>query len=142
MGDVGSQDISSYARAFRERVRRDKLALDARRQDALSLARRLGQVLLDEFGAASVYLFGSTATGRHYRLDSDIDLAVSGIAPEREITTHAQITLLVQPGFEVDILYLEDAPEIFIDRIRKEGVSISKCICQSVYGHVSFPLEN
>ena len=126
MDEVERVKIAGYAQTLRERTRRDQRALDARQREALELAHRLGRVLLDEFGATKVFLFGSTATGKHYRFDSDIDLAVSGIAPEREIHTCSEISLLAEPGFGVDLLFMESAPQIFKDRVREEGMLLGQ----------------
>lgn len=126
MAEVKETKMACYAQAFRERVRQDERAVSSRRRTALELASRLAVVLLNQFGATAVYLFGSTATGRHYGPNSDIDLAVSGIAPEREIHTHARINLLSEPGFAVDLLFMESAPDIFLERVRKDGVLLGQ----------------
>jgi len=126
VGELRGADLTGYAEAWRERARQDSRARDARRTQALAVAGRLAHILVEEHGARDVYLFGSTATGRHYRLDSDIDLAVSGIAPERQIRVDAEVTLMATPGFGADLLFLEDAPEIFRDRVRKEGIRLGQ----------------
>jgi len=121
MDEAERLKMAGYALALRERSRRDRRALDARRREAQALAHRLGRVLRDRFGAAEVFLFGSTATGKHYRFDSDIDLAVTGIPAEREIRVCSEISLLAGPGFGVDLLFMESAAPIFRDRVREEG---------------------
>lgn len=73
--------------------------------------------ILREQGAREVYLFGSAATGR-LRDGSDIDLAVSGLAPERFL--HAMglaADVLDRPLSLVDLD--EDTP--FTRYLRAEG---------------------
>ncbi|MFH1620321.1 MAG: nucleotidyltransferase domain-containing protein [bacterium] len=50
-------------------------------QDLKTLIQRAAQAL-KAAGAREVYVFGSAAAGGRRRPDSDIDLAVSGLAPE------------------------------------------------------------
>jgi len=65
-------------RAEREAARRRKLAAEARDQ-----AKQVAQMLVREFDASRVYLFGSLAEDGRFQERSDVDLAAEGIAPER-----------------------------------------------------------
>jgi predicted nucleotidyltransferase len=65
-------------RAEQEAARRCKLAAEARTE-----AERAAQVLVRQFQANRVYLFGSLAQDGRFQERSDVDLAVEGIAPER-----------------------------------------------------------
>jgi len=63
-------------RAERARRRRQALAAEARLE-----ARRLGDLLVRQFGATRVYLFGSLTQDGAFHERSDIDLAAEGLAP-------------------------------------------------------------
>ena len=68
-------------------------------------------------GAREVYLFGSAATGK-LREGSDIDLAVSGLPPERFFEAMGDAgDILAQP---LDLLDL-DEPSPLAQYLREEG---------------------
>jgi predicted nucleotidyltransferase len=66
---------------------------------------RLAAQILREEGAREVYLFGSLAKGKE-RPDSDIDLAVSGLPPERFIKAMAKAMGAI--GQEFDLVDLDE----------------------------------
>jgi predicted nucleotidyltransferase len=57
-------------------------------------------LLKNNFGAKEVLVFGSLAKKTGYHLLSDIDIAVSGIAPEIFYSAVAEITGLSSFSFE------------------------------------------
>lgn len=63
-----------------------------------------------------VLLFGSTATGRNYRGDSDIDLAIEGG------DLLACMAAVERSTFAVDVVELERLPEGIRSRAREEGL--------------------
>ena len=73
-------DIEQY-RAFWQKRAKATLPPEMRPQleNGRAEAKRLAQVLVDEFGVERVYLFGSYAWGITLRPDSDLDLAVVGL---------------------------------------------------------------
>jgi predicted nucleotidyltransferase len=86
--------------------------LDSARAEAHRLAR--GLAALDS--VRKVIHFGSSATGRRFRTDSDIDLAIVGgdILEAMRITESSM--------FHVDIVDLETIPSPLREAILKEGV--------------------
>ena len=72
---------------------------------------------LKSFGATDVYLFGSFAKGT-YRKDSDIDIAVSGIPPEKffEAMGRAEDVL----NREIDLIDL-DEQNTFVEFLKTHG---------------------
>jgi predicted nucleotidyltransferase len=96
------------------RARRNETEQSARR-DAESVAR----LLVEEFGARRVWLFGSLATGRGFRRSSDIDLAVEGLDPRqlfRAVGRALQIS-----SFPVDIKPFDELPKEWQRKILAEG---------------------
>ena len=77
----------------------------------------LATKILKAAGATEVYVFGSAATGR-MRPESDIDLAVRGLAPERYFRVGGQVMLAVSRP--VDILDL-DSPTPFTEFLERKG---------------------
>jgi predicted nucleotidyltransferase len=92
------------------------------RQEERARAERARRVLPDVVedlarrGAKRVILFGSLATGR-FGLDSDIDLAVSGV--EDLFAAGAEAERLA--GMRVDLVPLEDAHAHVAKRVASEG---------------------
>jgi predicted nucleotidyltransferase len=67
--------------------------------------------ILKQFGATEVYLFGSWATGKAHP-DSDLDLAVSGIQPERWYRVWAKVMFALNPDVHlVDLGFPDDFTE-------------------------------
>jgi len=83
----------------------------------LDRAIRAAAAVLKEEGAREVYLFGSLAKGRE-RPGSDIDLAVSGLPPERFFPALGRAHEAA--GIEVDLIDL-DEDTIFVRFIRERG---------------------
>lgn len=73
--------------------------------------------MLKSFGATDVYLFGSLAKG-NFREDSDIDLAVSGIPPEKffEAMGRAEDVL----NREIDLIDLDESNP-FVEFLKSHG---------------------
>jgi uncharacterized protein len=61
--------------------------------------------VLKSFGAKEIYLFGSIAKGT-YSKDSDIDLAVSGLPPEKFFPAVGQIHNALKR--EIDLIDLDE----------------------------------
>lgn len=79
------------------------------------------ELLRGRYGARRVILFGSLATGA-CRVDSDVDIAASGVPPEKYFAALADLMEVL--GTPVDLVRLEDAPESLRDRIAAEGEAL------------------
>ena len=77
-----------------------------------------GAALLTAEGAREVYIFGSVASGRTHE-DSDVDLAVAGLPPERFFSTMARLENLFDRS--VDLVDLDDTTP-FTEYLRKKGI--------------------
>lgn len=73
--------------------------------------------MLRAHGATDVYVFGSFADGTA-RAESDLDLAVRGISPERFFAAAGAAT--VDAGRVVDVIDL-DSPTPFAEYLRESG---------------------
>lgn len=74
--------------------------------------------ILSKYDADRIYLFGSYATGE-IREDSDIDLAVEGMAEDVFFKAFGEI--LLQINRDVDLIDLSDAKRTLRSRIEREG---------------------
>jgi predicted nucleotidyltransferase len=77
-------------------------------------------MLRDSFGASSVLLFGSLAEGRWFGEQSDIDVAVTGLASEAYFAAVARLQDL-SVEFEFDLVDLDRCSARLHDRIIREG---------------------
>ncbi len=92
---------------------KSKLPLPAELQSPIEQA----AAVLKNFGADSIYLFGSFVDGTA-RADSDIDMAVSGLDPRHFFQAMGQM-LLILPR-PLDLIDLdEDTP--FTNHLKQEG---------------------
>jgi len=71
-----------------------------------------------EYGIQQAYLFGSLVVPGRFGPDSDVDIAVEQIDPERFFEAMAQFSLSL--GREVDLIELSKCH--FADRIRERGI--------------------
>ena len=101
------------SRRHQQQLKHQQLAQQAR-QDLQPIL----QVLIEQFEVSSIILFGSLAKGR-FTTESDIDLAVSGIAVDRYWSALAATNRLTQRW--VDLKFLETLEPHFRDRVLATG---------------------
>ena len=87
-------------------------------------AQRLSQLLIEKFGAESVYLFGSLAWGDTFGIETDIDLAVSALPAGTYLEIAAYLER--ESRFAVDVVELEHVPDSLRERILREGRLLSE----------------
>ncbi len=90
-----------------------------RAQKAYESLPKLVRILSDNYGAERVILFGSLAR-EEFRINSDIDLAVSGMAGENYFKALGH--LLMESPYSCDLVTIEDAPDLLKQRIEEDGV--------------------
>ena len=73
--------------------------------------------ILRKAGAKEVYAFGSSVHGK-LRPDSDIDLAVRGLPPEKFFRAMSTVTFAISRPFDLIDL---DEPDPFTDYLEREG---------------------
>jgi predicted nucleotidyltransferase len=91
----------------------ETLMTDAELLDRIAAA----ATALKAAGATEVYLFGSAATG-NVDEDSDIDLAVVGLPPERFFRVMTEVIRIL--GRPLDLLDLDEATPL-VRYLQKEG---------------------
>jgi len=114
-------DVTPYVAAWRERRQLEREQLTQRLQVGRKAAIRCAEFLAERYAVRRVYLFGSMLGNTLVHQRSDIDLAIVGLPPEQYVRALADIWDLLPPGFEVDLVPLEDAFPEMIERIRIEG---------------------
>jgi predicted nucleotidyltransferase len=87
-------------------------------RDIKAIVPRVAEILAQEFGVSRVVLFGSLTRG-DARPDSDIDLAVEGLPPERTFRALARAAEVA--GRQVDLVPIESARPEVLAIIEREG---------------------
>ncbi|MEI6874109.1 MAG: nucleotidyltransferase domain-containing protein [Spirochaetota bacterium] len=110
--------ISTIAHRVRMDQEKEILARSIRLEEARLEARRVSESLASLEGVRRVIHFGSSATGRGFRLDSDIDLAISG-GDLLEAMGVAE-----NSAFHVDVIDIDRVPSPLRESILEEGVVV------------------
>lgn len=110
--------ISTIAHRVRMDQEKEILARGLRLEEAKLEARRVSEILASLEGVRRVIHFGSSATGRGFRLDSDIDLAISG-GDLLEAMGVAE-----NSAFHVDVIDIDRVPSPLRESILEEGVVV------------------
>ena len=107
--------IVHYRRAWKERDERSRAMQEHRRLEAREEAVRLAAVVARQPEVSKVVLFGSTVVPDRFREDSDIDLAVWGLAPEKYFSVLSSLER--ESRFSIDLIPAEDAQASMRKRI-------------------------
>ncbi|NLD35993.1 MAG: nucleotidyltransferase domain-containing protein [Desulfatiglans sp.] len=94
--------------------------VEQQKLDAWQIARKASHLLKKNYSAKKVLLIGSLARESGYHLHSDIDIAVSGIAPEKFYSAVAEIIGL-SPLFKIDLIDIDDCNPGLKKAIEVEG---------------------
>ncbi|HUF50807.1 MAG TPA: nucleotidyltransferase domain-containing protein [Longimicrobiales bacterium] len=109
------------------RVERRERMRQVRLTRLRTAARAAAEALRDRYGEGiTVYMFGSVADEGRFRLDSDLDLAVTGVEPERyyEAWSIAEAAARAAGSDCVDLVALDDAPAWLVEEIVSRGVEL------------------
>lgn len=82
---------------------------------------RIVQILRDKYHVQRIILFGSLVKGR-FMAESDLDVAVAGLAPADFFTAYAEINRLTR--FPIDLKPLENLHPHFYQRVLAQGETL------------------
>lgn len=116
-------DLEVYVRAWREAQKAERRRLAERARRGREVAAGLASLLIKEYGAGEVWLFGSLARSRGFHLRSDIDLAATHL-PKRDFFRILS-RLNGASDFAVDLVDLDSCPTWLAKAIRKEGILLA-----------------
>ncbi len=114
-------DLDDLAASWRCRRRAEETDLRVLAEELRSSACRAARVLVEQYGATEVWLFGSLSSGRVHRA-SDIDLAVSGV-PDA-VWFQALDRACLAAGRTIDLVPLETCQPSLSGRVRARGVRL------------------
>ncbi|MDH7486697.1 MAG: nucleotidyltransferase domain-containing protein [Anaerolineae bacterium] len=116
------EEYGEYKRHWKRRAERERRERKALAAEARAEARKLGELLVQEFGATRVYLFGSLVRDGAFHGRSDIDLAVEGIAPAQFFKAGAALARACGYRYRVELVELETVGQGMRNLILTEGV--------------------
>ena len=109
-----------YPLLFKDSKKEEK---EARRQEALTKAKKAAEILKVKYKAEKVVLFGSVLDKDRFYMRSDVDLAVFGLKDELFYKAYAEVMNILS-GFEVDLLDYKECRESFKKEIKERGVEL------------------
>lgn len=124
MGALEGRTLKKYKKYWDERASQDRTALEKLRRQALKVSKRLGKILISEFHAKKVVLFGSVLDKKSFKEDSDIDMAVAGLPVELYFAALGR--LMMESPFDIDLKPMEDVSYLLKQRIAKGKVLYEK----------------
>jgi predicted nucleotidyltransferase len=124
MGALEDRTVKKYKKYWDERASHDKIAREKLRRQALKVSKRLGEILISEFHAEKVVLFGSILDRDRFREGSDIDMAVAGMPAELYFAALGR--LIMESPFDIDLKPIEDASVLLKQRILSGKVLYEK----------------
>ncbi len=116
--------LKSYKKYWQQKAKKDEIAKEKLRSDAIKIAERLKDIIVKEFRVKKVVLFGSILEKGCFDQDSDIDLAVEGLPKEAYFAAVAR--LIMESPFEIDLKPIEDVSDLLKQRIEKGKVLYEK----------------
>lgn len=120
-GTIVEQEIESYRKNFRIRVKRELEENRECRRNALGDVERIKRYLADDIGVKEIYLFGSI-TREDFRKDSDIDIAISGFDERKFFSIWSKLDEFTD--FNVELVDLDERDDFFRQQIRERGKRI------------------
>ena len=120
MGALEDRKVKKYKKYWDERASHDKIAREKLRRQALKVSKRLGEILISDFHAKKVVLFGSILDKDGFREGSDIDMAVEGLPAELYFAALGR--LIMESPFDIDLKPIEEVSPLLKQRIEKGKV--------------------
>lgn len=111
-----------YITSWKERIKEDECKRVELLKEARDAAEHASRILIDEFGAERVYLFGSLLTKEDFSICSDIDIAVEGLKVELYFKALSRVWNVLPNGIKLDLVPMEDTDEYLKSKILATGV--------------------
>ena len=119
-----AKSLAEYKKNWEEETAREEIFSERSRQKALKTAEICKDILVKKFSVTKVVLFGSVLERGSFQIDSDIDIAVEGLARDAYFTALARIMMKSQ--FDVDLKPIEDVSNLLRERISRGKVLYEK----------------
>ena len=115
-------DYQTYIQAWRRRWAKEEQERLERAEQLRQIALECARLLVQNYAAQRVYLFGSLLHDDRVHDRSDIDLAVEGLEGDLYFRALADLWELLPEGAALDLVPLEQAWPSMSERVKSEGV--------------------
>lgn len=123
-GDSQMTSFATYRKYWESRAAAEEECRKELHREALRVAGKLAEVLVRDFEADRVILFGSAVEEADFDLDSDLDLAVSGLS--KGSFFRATATLMMESPFPVDLKPLEELTGLIREKVERGVILYEK----------------
>jgi predicted nucleotidyltransferase len=125
VSELTPEERKSYINALRNRPPFPEPTPEVRAEHKrlMILVRESANMLKTRFGAKRVILFGSMAQPLFFRLDSDIDIAIEGIAVEDYWEAWREVEKIIEDK-SIDFIDIADAKDSVKKAIQRYGVEL------------------
>ncbi len=117
-------ELEKYRAGWMERESEEVRANTRLREKALSEVIKISQILTARYRVEKIILFGSLLDEDRFSAASDIDIAVEGL--EKSVYFTALGELLMESSFEIDLVPVEDASPLLLQRLKNGKVIYEK----------------
>ncbi len=120
--ELSQAELQQYADAIRRRPPATRTPRGAH-QEALASAKRAATMLKTRYGATRVLLFGSAVESARFTPDSDLDLAVEGLASRCFWRAWREAEEMLD-GRELDLIDIASASTSLRSAIERHGIEL------------------
>lgn len=115
-------EFEEYIAGWKERIEKEEEERLSLFHKARTAAQRIAHILVEEFGAKRVYLYGSLLDIKIFTLHSDIDIVVEGLEAKKYFKAINRCWSLLPKGMNLDLIPLEDAEDELKKGLAEKGV--------------------
>lgn len=119
--DYTSEQIEMLSKAWDKKAEKKKILADKRKEEALSRAYQIAEILKREFKVGKVYLFGSLAWRDKLTNYSDIDIYLVGFPADHSYWDALVRVERIAHPYPVNLVLSENACESLKNKVEKEG---------------------
>ena len=123
MALIDTQKMRLYRQSARRRAEQKEHELQRRHQWALSIAEEAAEILKNEFQVQRVVLFGSMVSWQTTHANSDLDLAVWGLADDALYSAMGKL-LALDNRLKIDLVMAEDVSPNVMAEIERSHLEL------------------
>jgi predicted nucleotidyltransferase len=118
--ELSAGELEAYRTGVKARDRKRQLRVDARFEQAWTVARSAASILKARYGIDEVWIFGSLLARRRFHAGSDVDLAVWTLDDDNWLQAIGDLQALDEE-FRVDVVELARATDSIRRAVAEEG---------------------
>lgn len=116
-------DYTPYFQRMAKERKKKAESLEKKYERAWEVAKSAAQILKEKYSAREVVVFGSLVHKELFHLNSDIDLSVRGIEPQRFFQALSEVAFM-DHDLNVELVDIEECKDYIAKAIKEEGVKL------------------